>query len=207
MCIHNYIFFLSHSLLQVLTRSIKEVKHGIITFIITHTSDSYYNILDFGCGEGLFSDILQDRTNFRYISVDKNYSALDFAKHFSKTNIYIASDENICFKEGLFKIFILNNVLHHMKKSEIIRIVKEARRVMTQDAYLIVIELVQREFQNGLFFKLVTYWEQKIKNIKYCDTEFLNVFLNDFQMVNSQLLCVNFKMFVFIPRNKQIFVS
>lgn len=192
-----------HVALQFSTRSIKEHKEAIQTFILQHAAWDDGRILDFGCGEGLFSDLAGgDKNKFGYFGVDKDINSLNFAKIINRPASYIAGNERLCFKNMTFNFIILNSVMHHMSQAELQVFISEAKRVMREKAVLIIMELLPRDQQRGFFFRIVTYFEEKIKRIVYRDTNALeNLFSGDFEMIFSRKMGDNYKEYIFALRS------
>lgn len=189
---------LFHFGLQFLTRSIQKHKEAIRRFILQHVSGNDIRILDFGCGEGIFSNIFKDRSKIKYIGVDKDFNSISFAKKVYKSNSYVASNENLCFKNSVFDFVILNNVLHHMNQDEVANLILEIKRLMNKKAFLVIIELAPRNRQKGFFFRVVTYAEEKIRGIRYCGKDFFQKFFyKEFKEVYFAKLDRNFVEYVF----------
>lgn len=136
-----------HYIIQFLIRPIGEIKAILRSFVLQHSNKKKIKILDFGCGEGIFSNIFRDEKNISYIGVDKCFDCLHFAKMLYRSNSYIVSSEILSFKNKIFDFIFLNSVLHHMKHNEIDRLLSEIKRVLNEDGFLIVVELISRSQQ------------------------------------------------------------
>ncbi|MBZ9577919.1 class I SAM-dependent methyltransferase [Patescibacteria group bacterium] len=186
-----------HYFLQFLTRTIKEEKRQIENSVLQKLETDNNRILDFGCGEGLFSNLFKNG-KVKYFGADRDFDSINFAKKFHKLDSYVACNENLCFKDKMFAFIMLNNVLHHMSQKEVARLASEIKRVMQKKAFLIVIELAQRREQKGPLFRLVTYIENKIKKINYCSEKLLrDVFPGEFRKVYCEKIGKNFIIFIF----------
>lgn len=161
-----------HYILQFLTRNIEEEKRIIRTFILQKGMSKNIKILDFGCGEGMLSATFEDMNKIEYIGIDRDFYSIKFAKELNRQALFFVNDENICFKNENFDFILLNNVLHHMKNSQIEILLLEIKRVLKENGFFIVIELVPREQQKGIFFKIVTFLEKKTNRINYCRDDF-----------------------------------
>lgn len=81
-------------------------------------------VLDIGCGNGMISSYLMNNLPIKIIGCDiKNY--LSVPVQF----VQIQSSFKLPFKENSFNACMLNDVLHHIEKSEQIKLIKEASRV------------------------------------------------------------------------------
>ena len=166
-----------HYILQFLTRSIEEEKRIIRTFILQRGISKNIRILDFGCGEGIFSATFGDANKIKYIGIDRDFNSIKFARELNRSAIFFVNDENICFKIKNFDFILLNNVLHHMTHNEIEILLSEIKRVLKENGVLIVTELAPRDQQKGIFFKIITFFEKKINRINYCCDDFFAGFL------------------------------
>lgn len=154
-------------------------------------------ILDFGCGEGIFSNIFNNKKEIKYFEVDKGLNFVKFAKIFHNNNNYVVGNENLCFKSMVFDFVILNNVLHHMDYENIPKFLIDLKRIMKKRSFLIIIELAARYQQKGFLFKLITYIEEKFKKINYCNVDFFqNLFLKGFGEVSIEKKGVNFTIYL-----------
>ena len=186
-----YNFF--HRELQFVTRKIFCEKEMVQRCIVQSNKQKKIIVLDFGCGEGIFSDIIHTAQYVQYVGVDKDFNSIKFAKKALKYNCCIVANETLCFRNNVFDIVILNNVLHHMTIEKRSLLITEIRRTMNRGALLIVIELVPRREQKGLFFRFITFMEEKFHKISYCDREFLNNFLEaEFKRISCEKLNANF---------------
>lgn len=82
------------------------------------------NILDVGCGDGIISERLITEFSVNLVGCD----ILDYLIRnipFVKMN----SKNKLPFKDNSFDVVMVNDVLHHMKKKDQIKIIKEALRL------------------------------------------------------------------------------
>jgi len=189
---------LLHHTLQLLTRSIDMEKKTIRDFIFENARNKNINILDFGCGEGIFSDIFENNIKVKYVGADENIKSLFFAKNFYKVNSFVATKENLSFKNNIFDFVILSNVLHHLNEEIVDCLLNEIKRVLKKDSFLVIIELVEPNKQKGFFFRFVTYLEKKIKRIRYRDRIFFESFTTKgFKMYSYESINSNFIKYIF----------
>ncbi|MFH1460446.1 MAG: class I SAM-dependent methyltransferase [Candidatus Omnitrophota bacterium] len=167
------IYIILNYLLQFLSCPISAHKKFIRKEIVKEININLKkNILDFGCGHGIFSGLFKN-TNINYIELDCDLNSLLFAKYIHQNNLYLCAGELLCFKQNIFDYIILNNVLHHMDKKSIIKLFDEIIRVLKNKRKVIIIELLPFEKQRGFFLKIVTSLEKKIKKISYVSDDFL----------------------------------
>lgn len=195
----QWLLILFHYFLQFSVRPIKKHKN-VIEQIISQFGNAENNffILDFGCGEGIFSGLFKDNMKIKYIGIDRNFNYINFANKIYKLSTFVAGDENLCFKNRSFDFIILSNTLHHMKNNEISKLLLEIKRVLNEKGFLIILELVSRHLQKGFFFKFITFLEEKFKNINYCDQLLSSkLFHTSFKKIFSITISSNFKIYVF----------
>jgi 2-polyprenyl-3-methyl-5-hydroxy-6-metoxy-1,4-benzoquinol methylase len=186
----------AHYFLQLLVRPIEKYKKIIRNFVLKN-ADNKIKILDFGCGEGVFSDTFSGRRQIGYIELDREYSRVRFAKKIHSSNLYIAGNENLCFKGNSFDFILLNNVLHHMSFEEVSVFLLEAKRLLKNDACLIIIELVPPSKQKGIFLRLVVYLEEKIKKINYFNEKIIMLVEKEFKKSHEEMIGSNFMLYIF----------
>jgi ubiquinone/menaquinone biosynthesis C-methylase UbiE len=163
-----------HLLLQSFTRPLRKHKEVIREFILLNSLNKSIKILDFGCGEGLFSRIFENYGSVSYFGVDNDSNRIKKAKKSFYSNKFIIANETICFKNNIFDFLILNNVLHHMTREEIGKLILEIKRVMKKKSFILIIEIVPRSMQKSLFLKLITLLEERVNKIEYRATAFLD---------------------------------
>jgi len=150
-------------------------------------------VLDFGCGQGLFSSTLSKEQNIKYIGIDKDFSLISIAKKKYPLLSYIVSNEELCFKNQQLDLVLANNVLHHMTEQQITTFAGSLKNILKEKGMLIIIELVPRNQQKGLLFKGVTFLEEKIKKIIYYKKEDLARILgSEFKNIQTETISLNF---------------
>ncbi|MBU1912647.1 MAG: class I SAM-dependent methyltransferase [Candidatus Omnitrophica bacterium] len=167
----------------------------ILHFILPKTRKGIgcMRILDFGCGEGILSDTFRCNRNIRYVGLDHDFSRIDFAKKINRGAYFITCNERLSFKNKVFDFIILNNVLHHMPREKIAVLISEIKRTLDENGKIIIIELTPSSQQRGFLFRLVTYLEEKINKIIYCDDVFFEIFFNsEFIKIYSKKIGFNF---------------
>lgn len=182
-----------HYALQFLTRPIALHRMAIRDFV-AHAGKDKIVMLDFGCGEGIFSGIFAGRKGLTYIGADRDLAMLRQASARNRDGLFLISDHNLCFKDRVFDIIVLNCVLHHLGPGSLKVLVQELRRVLSQDGVILVIELNPPEKQKGFFFRCVTFAEEKLKRIVYFDER---AFYGVFRKLSSRPLGDNFMEYIF----------
>ena len=190
-----FIFF--HYALQFISRSITTHKNSIRDCVLRYAGGRKSLALDFGCGEGIFSDIFRNDKNITFVEADNNADLLLFSKCKNKNNSYVVSDERLCFRKSVFDFVILNNVLHHMTQEGIAQLLFEISRILSKTGYLIIMEMVPRDQQKAFHFKIITFVEEKVKKIQYFNPHVLNKFLNQFTLIEERRIRHNFVQYVF----------
>lgn len=162
------VFSLLHDFLQILSRPINKERVAIKNFIFKRANNKNIKILDFGCGEGICAKRMFNELPLEgYVGVDRSWSSLIFAKRCRRLSACLVGDEDVCFKNGVFDFIILSNVLHHIEKSAYNKLLWEMERVLANNGYLVIVELLSRDRQKGFFLRLVTFFEERIKKITY----------------------------------------
>ncbi len=196
------LFVLLHFAIQFISRPIIKQRNAIRDSVLQHAGSRRSLVLDFGCGEGIFSDIFRDETNIAYVEVDKSIDFLRFSKSNNKNNSCILSNEKLCFKNCAFDFVILNNVLHHMTYDEISRLLSEVSRTLKGTGFIIIMEMVPLNQQKGIHCKIITFIERKLKKINYFQINILDRFLNQFTLIEEKRVGDNFIHYVFMHRSE-----
>ena len=192
------IFHFFHFLSQFLLRPIKETREIIKNLILQYGGEvSKLKILDFGCGEGIFSRDFRN-TEIGYYGVDKDFNHIYFAKKFYHIKYLLLCNEEICFKDRSFDFIILNNVLHHLTLNIKKKMLSEIKRVQKEQGKLIVIELFpQNKYMNRLFRFIISI-EKKIRNSEYHTPDFYyNFFQDGFENIYYNKINNNFYILLF----------
>lgn len=125
--------------------------------------DKYLNskdrVLDLGCGNGRFYESFVKR-EVEYLGVDPSANLINIAKkNHSQGNFQVASGDSLPFSDNYFdKVFSIA-VLHHIPSLNFrSQFLKEAKRVLKDDGYLILTvwnlkEKVEKDFSLLSWFK------------------------------------------------------
>ena len=114
-----------------------QITNKIISFISTKIPLSYYgivcqevgnaplNILNVGCGNGIFMSVLNSKRKHQVTGVDIFPPYLRQAKKTGVYNRLITQDINkLTFPDKSFDIVICNHVIEHLKKNEGLKLLK-----------------------------------------------------------------------------------
>lgn len=137
-------------------------------------------ILDFGCGSGIYCDYLGHDLESKYFGIDKNFADLVLARKFFPENYFFACGENTCFKDNSIDYIVATNVLHHLKLKQINKLILEFNRILKDGGKLILLEAVERSEQIGVVFRLVTFLEVLIKNVKFKNHDYYKKILQKY---------------------------
>lgn len=108
------------------------IKKKILKRILSSAKDK--TICDIGCGCGIFSGLLQSKNSV--YSLDLSLKALQFAnKNIDKINPICANADALPFKDNLFDIILLLDILEHMKDDK--QTIKEAGRVLKRGGLIV----------------------------------------------------------------------
>jgi len=100
---------------------------------------SFNNLLDVGCGNGVFSANLKKTIGCYLIGVDGSKYALDEAKKNGFDEVYLVEDlceESLPFKDESFEIVVCKDVLEHLLFPD--KLVKEIFRVLKNNGHFLV---------------------------------------------------------------------
>ena len=92
-------------------------------------------VLDFGCGNGRFSEIFKKT---QYIGVDISSKLIDMAqKKYPRKKFLVIDGLNLPFKDNFFDLVIAIAVFHHIPSKELrIKVLKEIKRVLKNNGIL-----------------------------------------------------------------------
>jgi ubiquinone/menaquinone biosynthesis C-methylase UbiE len=115
-------------------------------------------ILDLGCGNGRFFELLKDK-DVNYIGVDFSEKLIEIAKKkYPKVKFQVADALNLPFPNNYFDIIYSIAVLHHIPSREFRQqFLKEARRILKPNGLLILTVWKLKSKKNwSLFLKYTT---------------------------------------------------
>jgi len=173
--------------------------------LIPEFNRSGINILDFGCGDGLMTNYLQevffeanvigvDQSEEKVMRARKNYPGISF-QHIAQ--------KRLPFADNTFDALVAADVLHHISRSEHQRWLKELMRVLKPGGYFILLELnpwnifTRREFKRN----------QLEKNAHMLSPHYAKKLLNNFGQSKSHYYYFFPKWFIFEPIIKKLPLS
>ena len=115
-------------------------------------------ILDLGCGNGRFFELLKDK-DVNYIGVDFSEKLIEIAKEkYPKVKFQVADALDLPFPNNYFDRIYSIAVLHHIPSREFrLQFLKEARRVLKPNGLLILTVWKPKSKKNwSLFLKYTT---------------------------------------------------
>jgi len=110
-----------------------------IEFLFNSYSENGDRVLDLGCGNGRFYEFLKNK-NINYVGIDISQKLIELAKRkYPGAKFQIGDALHLSFPDGFFdKIFSIA-VLHHIPSENLrLRFLKEIKRTMKQDGFLIL---------------------------------------------------------------------
>lgn len=146
---------------------------GLIINAYKNWLKPHQKVLDIGCGNGIVANSLIQKYNIKVTGCDvENYLAYKFP--FVKIKGY-----KLPFFDKWFDVVLLNDVLHHLKKEEQIKIIKEALRVSSTIlifeakptfygnlADILLNKIHYGQLDTPLSFRNVNEWKELFKNLK-----------------------------------------
>ncbi len=116
---------------------------------------NYSKVIDYGCGEGIFSDCFSPS---KYCGYDPAVKKITYAKKKFVNREFRSGIPELC----IFDLFFFSNVLHHMNPSQIGSLINEVSRSAKKNAYILILELKPRYQQTSYIYKLILLVEAKI---------------------------------------------
>ncbi len=138
----NEILKMSHSGYENIAKdfaSTRKVFWEELSFLGDYIKDND-KILDLGCGNGRFIDILGDKT-FKYTGIDNLQEFIDFAKEkYGDKGKFVCGDAlDLPSQNSEFDIVVSFGVLHHIPSQKLRKqFLNEANRVLRKDGVLIL---------------------------------------------------------------------
>lgn len=118
-------------------------------------SNPYDKVLDFGCGTGKISKLL-NKVDYVALEPNKKYHS-QIKKNVDKTDnnlILIDSENDLTQFESHFDIIIISGVIHHLLESEVDFFLKKLKSLVKNGGRMVTIDPVIRE-RMGFFNKLL----------------------------------------------------
>lgn len=154
-------------------------------------------VLDLGCGYGAVTEVISKK--FKTISVDIEHDRVKIAKMRSDSIVICADGVHVPFKDNMFDLIILNDILEHLNYTNQFKICNEANRVIKKDGKVMVtvpnrLQLFD-DHNDFLIFasifpdKLRRKFVEKFSKSRYCEVYSHTLFgwINLFHMTNFKL--------------------
>jgi len=99
----------------------------------------FYNILDYGCGNGLFGFFFKQKLKCKLTGVDGSSYALKKASERGYDNTFLISDfssTNLPFEESSFDLVICKDIVEHLLNPS--KVIQESHRVLNRSGKLLI---------------------------------------------------------------------
>jgi 2-polyprenyl-3-methyl-5-hydroxy-6-metoxy-1,4-benzoquinol methylase len=116
---------------------------------------SYSKNLDYGCGEGLFSNCF---IQSKYIGYDPAIKKITYAQKRFVNYKFLSEIPDF----RMFDLFFFNLVLHHMTPSQVHTLINKVSKSIERNAHLMIIEGKPIYQQKNYIYKLILRIEAKI---------------------------------------------
>lgn len=133
---------------KILENNFKGEKEVLARYFVCGPEE---RVLDIGCGTGEFSVFFNPRL---YIGIDIEQKYIAYAKNHYQGTFLVGDAANLPFADVSFQKIAIVGVLHHLDDPTSRRVLNEARRVLSSDGTILVMEDVNRP-QNNFATKLL----------------------------------------------------
>ena len=140
----------------------KDIEQKLFYDTMKDIIDSDSRVLDFGCGPGIISEYFGNN----YIGIDTYESHILQAKKMYKTKQFILVNESrncLPFYNNQFDIILFNDCLHHISDYNIVKILPELQRILSENGTIIIREpkkdthfftyFITEVFENGYYIR------------------------------------------------------
>lgn len=114
-------------------RVFRAIKEAIATQL---SGISYNNVLDVGCGTGLFADCFKGE----YTGIDINQEYIRRAETKGRGTFLVADATSLPFNNETFGLVFTLGVLHHLDKQEREKMLKEMWRVCKAGGHILIVD-------------------------------------------------------------------
>ncbi len=161
---YEFSYALIHSMCASLARTLLLAKRIEINHLLSLlNSTKSQTILDYGCNDGYYTNLIQNCiTNKNICGTDINSHALDLARErYLNINFYDANDEFIL--KNKFDIIIVSHVLEHIKERD--EFMRKLADLLSEDG-LIIITVPQERFrgESAIFPMLFNVFKLRPEN-------------------------------------------
>ena len=159
----------------------------ILKFILKKSSNNSIKVLDIGCGDGVFINLIKKhlkKRNLTCYGIDSSEIAIKTAKEKNiQANFKIANVYNVPFEDGFFDIILSSDVIEHLLNQK--RFLSEISRVGTEKSTIIIgtpirfLEIHLDKMHHHEFFPLEfkILLENFFRDIKIIQSHKLSLFL------------------------------
>jgi SAM-dependent methyltransferase len=106
------------------------------------------DILDLGCGTGIYSTLFTSNTH--YVGIDNNMKDILYAEMNRKGKFMVASATDLPFQENKFDIVFAVGLHHHLNDNEAKESINESIRVLRKSGKLIVVDALLLNFFHNI---------------------------------------------------------
>lgn len=154
------------------------------------------NLLDVGCGNGLFTLYPKIKTKCKITGIDGSSYALEKARHVGFDELHLSRDlnyEKLPFVDGTFDFVVCKDLLEHLLHPEFI--LSEIRRVLMQDGYLLLHTPNHLPIYGRVKFLLTNQFDTFIYFPGSKRWNFPHIRFFDFESINELITLYKFKVF------------
>lgn len=143
-------------------------------------NDKYSSVLDIGCSQGQFTAMLQGIAS-NISAIDISEMAIQRAKEkyddCKKIRFEVGSLPSLKYGNEQFDLVLALEVLYYLEKEERIKALKEIKRVMKKDGFLLISVNIGKVpyFKIDEFYNLINDFFQ-IRTVEYCYTRIYSFF-------------------------------
>jgi len=159
---------LSNIIRRIVEHDFKNIRKIIREELIIKEQD---NILDIGCGSGMFSRLFNRNS---YIGIDISQKYIEYARKRYKRNFEVMDATNLRFSDSSLNNILIFGMLHHLSDEEVRKVLYEVKRVLNSNAKMLVIEDIPTISHFNIFGKIMHYFDRGyfIRSL----TQYVNLF-------------------------------
>ena len=130
--------------------------------------DKSERILDIGCGQGLLTGYLYEKTNAHIVGLDLSEKSVETAgKNNPDCEFRVGKVEDMPFEDNSFNIVIGNAILHHLEDPY--EIIPQVKRVLKENGFFIAVEMNRI---NPLMFVLGVMKKTERKSLSFSQEKY-----------------------------------
>lgn len=152
-------------------RASQQCRYDVYIQMLRQFSHRYDSVLDIGCSQGQFTMLLKDIAS-KITAIDISETSIQRAKtkygDCKKMNFEVGSLPLLKYKDNQFDLVLVLEVLCYLGKKDRIRALKETKRILTKDGFLLMSVNINKPpyFQIDEFYNLIKSFFQ-IKKVNY----------------------------------------